>query len=134
MRILIADDEPRVRFALRVTLERLPDGKTINEAIDTADLFSQALVIPPDLLLLDWELEGIAGEETLRSLRRFCPRLFIIALSGKDEARQPALQAGADAFVSKADPPDLLLAAIGGYWNRAQPRPVNNSESPMIKL
>ncbi len=134
MRILIADDEPRVRFALRVTLERLPDGKTINEAIDTADLFSQALVIPPDLLLLDWELEGIAGEETLRSLRRFCPRLFIIALSGKDEARQPALQAGADAFVSKADPPDLLLAAIDGYWNRAQPRPVNNSESPTIKL
>ncbi len=134
MRVLIADDQPSVRFALRVTLERLPDGKTIDEAMDTADLFSQALVMPPDLLLLDWELEGIAGEETVRSLRRFCPRLFIIALSGQEEARQAALQAGADAFVSKADAPDTLLATIGSYLNRAQQKRVDYSESPLKPL
>ncbi len=134
MRVLIADDQPNVRFALRVTLERLPDGKSINEAIDTADLFFQALLMPPDLLLLDWELEGMADGETLRSLRKFCPRVFIIALSGKEEARQAALQSGANAFVSKADSPDVLLAAINGYLHNAQPGQVDNSESPMIKL
>lgn len=129
MRILIADNQPRVRFALRVTLERLPGCKTISEVVDATDLFSQALITPPHLLLLDWELEGMAGEETLRTLRKNCPRIFIIALSGKEESRQAALQAGADAFVAKADPPDELLAAIGRYWHQAQGNSVNNSES-----
>jgi CheY-like chemotaxis protein len=36
----------------------------------------------------------------------------VIALSGRPEARQAALLAGADSFVSKADPPDRLLVAI----------------------
>ncbi len=130
MRILIADDQPKVRFALRVTLERLSSFKTIDEAIDTTDLLSHALMTPPDLLLLDWELEGMAGGETLRSLRKSCPRLFIIALSGKEGAREAALQAGADAFVSKADPPDQLLTAIERYWNQQHEEPVKHSESP----
>ncbi len=120
MRVLIAEHLSRVRFALRVTLERLSGFKTINEAIDTADLLAQALITPPDLLLLDWELEDMDDGETVRSLHQSCPRLFIIALSGKEEAREAALQAGADAFVSKADPPETLLAAIDGYLNREQ--------------
>jgi DNA-binding NarL/FixJ family response regulator len=36
----------------------------------------------------------------------------VIALSGRSEARLAALSAGADAFVSKGDPPERLLAAI----------------------
>ncbi len=113
MRILIADDQSKVRFALRVTLERQPGFKTVSEAVDAADLYSQVLVMPPDLVLLDWELPGMAAEELLSSLRKVCPHLFVIALSGKEEAREAALKAGVNAFVSKTDAPDRLLSAIG---------------------
>ncbi len=129
MHIVIADDHCEVRFALRVTLEREPGFKTVTEALDAADLICQVQDLHPDMVLLDWELEGMAGAETFCGLRKLCPHLFIIALSGKEEARQAALQAGANEFVSKADPPDQLLAAIERYWNQPHADPVKHSES-----
>ena len=53
-----------------------------------------------------------AAEELLSALRKRCPDLPVIALSGQPEVRRAALAAGADAFVGKADPPERLLVAI----------------------
>jgi CheY-like chemotaxis protein len=66
----------------------------------------------PDLVLLGWELPGLDTLDSMNSLRDVCPGLSVIALSGRPEARQAALAAGADHFVSKADPPERLLFAI----------------------
>jgi DNA-binding NarL/FixJ family response regulator len=118
MRILLADDQPRVRFALRVLLERQPGLKVVGEAIDAEDLLTQAEVTCPDLVLLGWELPGLRAANSLSALRKVGPNLFVIALSGRPEARRAALAAGADAFVSKTDLPERLLAAIHGYWRR----------------
>jgi DNA-binding NarL/FixJ family response regulator len=115
MRILLADDQPRVRFALRVLLERQPGVEVVSAATDADDLLSQAKASCPDLVLLGWELLGSAAVGSLSSLRRICPDVSVIALSGRPEARQAALSAGADAFVSKTDPPERLLAAIDEY-------------------
>ena len=117
MRILLADDQPKVRFALRVLLERQPGLKVVGEATDAEGLLAQVKATRPDLVLLDWELPGLAVSEPseqglLMALRRVCPDTFVIALSGRLEARQAALDAGADAFVYKCDPPERLLAAI----------------------
>jgi len=112
MRILVADDQPKVRFALRVLLERQPGLKVVGEAADADDLLAQIETACPDLVLLDWELPGLAGGDLLSALRGVCPDLFIIALSGRLEVRRAALEAGADAFVYKCDPPERLLAAI----------------------
>ncbi len=103
MRVLIAEDQPKVRFALRVTLERQPGFKSVSEVVDAIDLISQAEVMHPDLVLLDWELVGMAAEEMLNKLRTACSQLSVIALSGREESREAALKAGADAFVSKGD-------------------------------
>ena len=48
----------------------------------------------------------------MAEIHQVCGDLAIIALSGRLEARQAALDAGVDAFVSKGDPPERLLAAI----------------------
>ena len=112
MRILVADDQPKVRFALRVLLERQPGLKVVGEAADADDLLVQVEMACPDLVLLDWELPGLAGGDLLSALRGVCPNLFVIALSGRLEVRRAALEAGADAFVYKCDPPERLLAAI----------------------
>lgn len=112
MRILLADDQPKVRFALGVLLERQPGLEVMGEAADAEDLLLRAEVDCPDLLLLGWELPGLAAVGSLTALREVCPNVFVIALSGRPEARQAALDAGADVFVSKTDPPERLLAAI----------------------
>lgn len=112
MRILLADDQPRVRFALRVLLGRQPGLKVVGEAIAAEDLLAQTEATCPDLLLLGWELPGLAAAGSLSALRRIRPDLFVVVLSGRTGVRRAALDAGADAFVSKTDPPGRLLAVI----------------------
>lgn len=112
MRVLLADDQPQVRFALRVLLDRNPDLEVVSEAADAEQMLAQAKAIRPDVILLSWELPGLAELGLLSALRQYCPDLFVIALSGRPEACRAALEAGADAFVSKTDPPERLLAAI----------------------
>ena len=115
MRILIADDQPKVRFALHILLDRQPGLKVVGEAVDAQDLLLQAQHTYPDLLLLDWELPGLAGSGLLPALRRVYPNLSVIALSGRTESSQAALAAGVNAFVSKVEPPEHLLSAISRY-------------------
>ena len=122
MQILLAEDQPQVRFALRVLLERQPGLEVAGEAVNGEDLLALAGGTCLDLVLLAWELPGLAGVGGLPALRRLCPELSVIVLSGRPEARQAALSAGADAFVSKSDPPDRLLAAIEKQRPREEDR------------
>jgi DNA-binding NarL/FixJ family response regulator len=116
MRILLADDHPEVRFGLRVLLERQAGLKVVGEAADAKNLLAQTKAACPDLVLLAWELPGLAETDLLPALRRICPDLAVIALSGRPEARRAALDTGADAFVWKCEPPERLLAAIAHRW------------------
>jgi len=111
MRILLADHRSRVRFALRALLEQQPGLNVVGEAVDARSLLTQAGSSCPDLVLLDWKLRGLAAD-SLPALRRVCPDVHVIALSGRPEERRAALDAGADAFVSKTDAPERLLATI----------------------
>jgi DNA-binding NarL/FixJ family response regulator len=112
MRILLADAQTRVRFALRVLLERQSGFEVVGEATSAEDLLARAAVSCPHVVLLDWNLAGTAGARLLLALRRDCPDVAIIVLSGRPEASRAALAAGADAFVSKGNPPEHLLASI----------------------
>lgn len=87
----------------------------VGEAVDAKTLMTQVRVTCPDLVLLDWRLQGLAAVNLLPALRRVCPKVVVIALSGRPEERQTALDAGVDAFVSKTDPPERLLATIDDY-------------------
>jgi len=112
MRLLLADDQPKVRSALRLLLEQEPDLCVMGEATGTEDLIAQMAESCPDMVLLDWELSGQQPADLLKALHKCCPRLLVIVLSGRPEMRQAALAAGAHAFVSKGDPPEQLLAAL----------------------
>ena len=120
MRVLIADDQPQVRSALRLLLRQEPDVTVVGEADDVEQALALVDEQRPDLVLLDWELPDLrvvgpakpAGDRLLPALRAHCPGARVIALSGRPEARQAALDAGADVFVSKGDPPERLLEAV----------------------
>jgi DNA-binding NarL/FixJ family response regulator len=115
MRVLIADDQPQVCSALRLLLMQEPDIAIVGEAEDMEQVLERIAGQRPDLVLLDWELPGQNGDSALVELRTAWPELVVIALSGRPEARRAALAAGADAFVSKGDPPEQLLAVVDEY-------------------
>jgi DNA-binding NarL/FixJ family response regulator len=118
MHILLADHQPDARLALRVLLERRCGLMVVGEATNAADLLTLTHATRPDLLLLTWELPGLSQAESLPALRSLCPDLAIIALSGRPELRQAALDAGANAFVWKCESPERLLEAIADCSHR----------------
>ncbi len=111
MRVLLADDEPKVLSALRLILEQLKEVERIEEVTDAASLKEHLKNSPPDLLLVDLELPGLRAGAPLADLRRYAP-LKVIVLSGRCQTPQMALASGADAFVSKCEPPDRLFATL----------------------
>lgn len=127
MRILLADGQPQVRFGLRVLLERQLGFEVVGEAVNVADMLAQMETNCPDLVLLDWELPGLAAVDSLSTLRQVCPSLLVTVLSGRMGTRRAALAAGADAFVSKSDPPERLLAAINDCRRRYRRRSGSSS-------
>ena len=93
-------------------LEERSEFEVVGEAADAEDLLAQIEAACPDLVLLSWGLPGLAGTELLPALRSVKDDLCVIVLSGRPEARQAILDAGANAFISKVESPERLLAAI----------------------
>jgi DNA-binding NarL/FixJ family response regulator len=111
MHVLLADKRAEVRSALRFLLEQEPGVIVVGTVADVPSLLAQSAAFEPDLVLLDWELPGSQATDLLPALRAR-RRTFVIALSGRPEARNEALAAGVDAFASKGEPPERLLATL----------------------
>jgi len=111
VRILVADNDARVRSALQTLLKQEPE-LVFGECSDLESLMVQIKEFKPDLVLLDWELRGRPATALLFAAHTpsFGPKTIV--LSGRPESEQAALAAGADAFVSKADPPEYLLNTL----------------------
>jgi DNA-binding NarL/FixJ family response regulator len=112
MRILLADNQSRTRFALRALLGQQPHLVVVGEAADAEGVLALVESLRPDMVLLGWELKGLHSADLLSALGTIRPQTIVIVLSSRPEVRQAALAAGADAFVSKIDPPGRLLMAI----------------------
>jgi two-component system response regulator DesR len=112
MRILLADTQPKVRFALRVLLEQQLGWEVVGEAATSEGVLAETANLRPDLVLLDWGLAGPSARALILALRSGCPEVAVIGLSGRPGMRREVLAAGADDFVSKGEPPEHLLAAI----------------------
>lgn len=118
MRIIVADDQPEVRSALKLLLEEKPGVSVEGEASNFTELFRQVRDRCPELVLLDWELPGTNPVELISTLHSLCPHLEIIALSSRPQMRKIALEAGASEFVCKSDPPENLLTALENCFHR----------------
>jgi DNA-binding NarL/FixJ family response regulator len=110
-RILVADNDARVRRALRTLLGQEPGQIVIRESLDVASLGTAVDDFQPDVILLDWELPGRPAAALLFGSQKFAHQPKVIVIARRPEDRQLALAAGAAAFVSKSDSPERLLAA-----------------------
>ena len=115
MRIILADDQPDVRSAMRLLLEERPGISIIGEVSSMSDLISHVKASSPDLILLDWELPGNKTQDLVAFLRKLNPPPAVIALSSSPQVKQAALKAGILEFVCKSDPPESLLKAVNSY-------------------
>lgn len=116
MRVLLADDQAWLRSALRLLLEDEPDTEVVGETGDARSLPGLIANLHPDLLLLDGELEGIkinsARRRLITALRALQPDLYVVVLTANQEMNGYQRATGADAYVSKTEPPERLLAAV----------------------
>ncbi len=110
-RILIIDDEPQIRRALRVSLERA--GYQVLLAATGEEGLDIAAERQPELVILDLALPDMEGTEVCRHLREWS-KIPIIVLSVRDNDRDKveALDLGADDYVTKPFSPDELAARI----------------------
>ena len=120
--LLVEDDRGLVEL-LRWHLER--EGYDVVDTPDGEEALRLAKEVPPDLVLLDWMIEGVSGIEVCRRLRR-TPQLAlvpIIIITGRDEEsdRILGLETGADDYMTKPFSPRELIARIGAVLRRAQP-------------
>ncbi len=112
MRLFLADDQTKVRSALRLLLEQEPNVEIVGEAAEATGLLQGVAEKEPELVLLDWELPGLPSPQLLRLLQYERPSLHIIAMSSRPEVARLALAAGAHRFLSKSEAPEQVLAIV----------------------
>jgi DNA-binding NarL/FixJ family response regulator len=114
IRVLLVDDhEPFLRVATDF-LQRQHELVVVGALRGGEEALAQAQDLRPQVILIDLNMPGLNGLETIPRLRAMLPEAGIIALTLLDINiyRQPALAAGADDFVSKANLTADLLPAI----------------------
>jgi CheY-like chemotaxis protein len=108
MRALIADNTPRARQGMRALLEVWYQWDEVREAVNGAEAVQLAQEFQPDLILMDARMPAMDGLEATRQIKAKWPQIKIIILSVYPDYQVVALEAGADGFVGKSDPPDIL--------------------------
>ncbi|MEV0384964.1 response regulator transcription factor [Nonomuraea sp. NPDC050643] len=114
IRVVIADDQPAVRNALRLTLESEPDIALVGEAADGVEAVRQALWRRPDVVVMDLRMPKADGISAIRRLMatETPPPTLALTTFDTDEYLFGALQAGAAGFLLKDSGPELLLEAV----------------------
>lgn len=114
MTILIADDHPLFRDALRqVVVEGFPDHHVV-EAYSRASAVEALDSHDPDIVLLDLNMPGMNGFAGLISLRDHAPSIPIVVISADEDMAviRQSLVFGASGFIPKSMPKDQLTAGI----------------------
>lgn len=112
--VLLVDDHTLFRSGIRSLLQRHADFTVVGEASDGVEGIKRAKQLRPDVVLLDLNMPGMSGLETLQLLLQDCPDTAVILLTVSEEAEdlKAALQAGARGYLIKNIDADYLVRAI----------------------
>lgn len=131
IRILVVDDESAIRRALRPPLLEL--GFQVAEASRGEEALQLLRGGGYDAVLLDMNMPGIGGIETLKRIRSFAPRLPVLMLTVRDqeEDKVAALDQGADDYVTKPFSMRELIARIRTAVRRVR-APERAEDAPIV--
>lgn len=115
MKILIVDDHPLIREAMRSVLGTLDDKLEVVEAGDCADALA-AVARHPDLglILLDIQLPGMSGLDALASFREQYPAIPVVVISASEnrEDVMRSIDGGAMGFIPKSQASRVMMNAL----------------------
>jgi len=121
MRLLVVEDEPDLRSALRRGLAR--EGYAVDQAADGVEAVSRASFVRYDILVLDLNLPGLDGVEVCRKVRDREDPPLVLMLTARDavENRIQGLDAGADDYLVKPFDFGELTARLRALVRRESP-------------
>ena len=122
-RILLVEDD--AALAELVIFHFTREDFEVQHTADGDDAMLLAQESPPDLVLLDWMIEGLSGIEVCRRLRRMSATanvpIIMLTARGEEADRVRGLETGADDYVTKPFSPRELVARVGAVLRRVRP-------------
>ncbi len=114
IRVLVADDSPLARSAIRTLLASRQEVEMIGDAADGEEAVRRAKALCPDLILMDLQMPKLDGLRATRMVRDHLPqvRIIVVTVNNGPEVQQTCLAGGADGFVTKDRIYQDLLAEI----------------------
>ncbi|MBP8019720.1 MAG: two-component system response regulator NarL [Pseudomonadota bacterium] len=109
--VLVIDDHPLFRRGVTQLLELSPVLRVVGEAASGEEGLQQAKKLDPELILLDLNMKGMNGIQTLQAMRDagIEARIVILTVSDAAEDLVSAIRAGADGYLLKDTEPELML-------------------------
>ena len=114
VRVVLVDDEARVRVGLRMVLTAEADIEVVGEAADGGSAVEVVEATEPDVVLMDVRMPDVDGIEGARRVLARCPGVRVVVLTtfDEDEYVEAALRAGVSGFLLKVAPPERLIDAV----------------------
>ena len=134
--VLLVDDAPAVRQALRWALENEWDMQVVGEAGTGPEALERADALKPDVVILDIELPGLDGYAVARALktRPSAPAVLYLTVHSDAASRQRGSDAGGDGFVEKGGGWPELIAQVRRVLAH-RPRPASaRSDDPDLNI
>ena len=118
-RILVVDDNSTFRHMLRVFLELNPNWEVCGEASDGWEAVVRTAELHPDIVIMDLDMPKLNGIEATRKIHSLSPSIRILILTFHEFSALPqiAQDSGAQGYVLKSDPFDVLTDAIETVGN-----------------
>jgi DNA-binding NarL/FixJ family response regulator len=113
-RILVVDDHASFRHLLRTFLELNPKWEVCGEASDGCEAVTKTRELHPDIVLMDLDMPRLNGLEATRQIHKLSPSIRVLILTLHDISTLPqiARNSGAQGYVLKSEPLDVLTRAI----------------------
>ena len=122
-RLLLVEDDAALAELLVWHFQR--EEYQVEHTADGEEALLLARESPPDLVLLDWMIEGLSGLEVCRRLRRLPDTanvpIIMLTARGEEEDRIRGLETGADDYVTKPFSPRELVARVSAVLRRVRP-------------
>jgi len=113
-RVLLVDDHPLIRQALRKTISREPDLAVCGEAEGRAGTLAAIKASRPDLAIIELGLKNSDGLGLITDIHDRHPKMLTLVLSMLDESlyAERSIRAGASGYISKREPPEKIMEAV----------------------
>jgi DNA-binding NarL/FixJ family response regulator len=110
--VLIAENRVRARAGLRALLSTWPEIEVVGDVANGQEAVAFVARNPPDVVLLDIQMPVMDGLEATRRIKAQWPEVAVIVVTMNWTDRAKAMEAGADAFLSKAALPEEWLPLL----------------------